>query len=239
MTRIDLHTHTRFFHGFNSRSTWYDPLGVRLLVANARRNNLDAIAVTNHDYFRQFDIDTGNLQIIPGIEISSTLGHILVVGPDPPAAVKPRKLTPAEVVDIAHENGCAAIIAHPYRDSTVVGTDAEFDAIEVNGKRSSTADRLEALADERDLPLVGGSDAHYPFEVGRTFTVIESDPLTPEGIVEAVQHGRVTYHIDERHPSQALRHGYRVIHRLKGHTTAETEQSNVQPSVPTGNNPAE
>lgn len=221
MARIDLHTHTRFFHGFNSRATLFDPVGMRLLVRAARTRNLDAIAVTNHDYYKTHDVDTGDLTVIPGIEISTTLGHVLVVGPDPPTSTHPRQLTPAEAIEIAHDRGCAAIVAHPYRNSTVVGADVTFDAIEVNGKRSSTVDRLHALATEHDVPLVGGSDAHYPFEVGRTVTVVDQDDLSPPGIVRAIRNGDVEYRIDERHPTQILRHAYRVVHRLKGHTTPE------------------
>ncbi len=219
MSHIDLHTHTRFFHGFNSRPTPHDPIGLRLFVSAARARDLDAIAVTNHDYYADLEVDTGGLTVIPGIEISTTLGHLLVVGPDPPTMTTPRTMTPAEAVGLAHDRGCAAIVAHPFRNSTVVGTDAPFDAIEVNGKRSSTVDQLHALAAECDRPLVGGSDAHYPFELGRTYTTIEKADCSPSGVVDAIQDGRVDYEIDERHPSQFLRYGYRVIRRLKGHTT--------------------
>lgn len=221
MPTIDLHTHTRFFHGFNSRPTPYDPVGIRLLVRMARARGLDAIAVTNHDYYAPFDVDAGELTIIPGIEISTTIGHLLVVGPDPPTMTMPRTMSPSEAVALAHDRDCAAIVAHPYRHSTVVGSDAPFDAIEVNGKRSSTVDRLHALAEECNRPLVGGSDAHYPFEVGRTYTELETSEVTPTGVVDAIRDGRVDYEIDERHPSQFLRYGYRLIHRLKGHTTPQ------------------
>lgn len=218
MARVDLHTHTRFFHGFAGRPTPFDPIGARLLVAVARARGLDAIALTNHDYFEQFDVSTGGLTVVPGIEVSTTAGHLLVVGPDPPRRTKPHGLTPAEVVELARERGCAVVLAHPFRNSRVADADVAVDAVEVNGKRSASIDRLETLAAGLDRPLVGGSDAHYPFEVGRSYTTIEGDSATPAGIVAALRSGRVDYQVREALPARLLRRAYGVVHRLKGHT---------------------
>jgi predicted metal-dependent phosphoesterase TrpH len=219
MALVDLHTHTRFFHGFAGRPTWFDPYGARLLVALAKRRGLDALATTNHDYFERFDVDTGDLTVIPGIEVTSTAGHILVIGPDPPRRTKPNVLTPGEVVDLARERNCAVVLPHPFRNSTVIDSNPDVDAIEVNGKRSTSIERIAAFAADHDRPLIGGSDAHYPFEVGRAHTVVDDDRLTPEGVVAALRNGRIDYRVREWYPSQALRRGYGLIHRLKGHTS--------------------
>lgn len=216
MVSVDLHTHTRFFHGFTGRSTKFDPVGVRLLLTFAKRHGLDAVAVTNHNYHCRFDIDTGDVTIIPGIEVSTTAGHVLVVGPDPPARTTPGTLTPTETLDIAHDRGCAAIVAHPYRNSSVATHDLPFDAYEVNGKRSVAVERLQQLADRETLPLVGGSDAHYPFEVGRTYTHLQTEEVTPESVVEAIQNGDAEYRLNESVPIRLLRRLYRLIHRYKG-----------------------
>lgn len=217
MARVDLHTHTRFFHRFRGRPTWFDPIGARLLVAAARARGLDAVAVTNHDYFENFDVPTGEVTLVPGIEVSTTAGHLLVVGPDPPRWTKPGALTPAEVVETARDRGCAVVLAHPFRNSRVADAGVDVDAVEVNGKRSASIDRLEALAEGIDRPLVGGSDAHYPIEVGRSYTTVEGDRTTPEAIVAALRSGRVGYCVDEPLPTQLLRRAYEVVHRLKGH----------------------
>jgi predicted metal-dependent phosphoesterase TrpH len=218
MATIDLHTHSRFFHGFAGRPTWYDGIGARLHVAVARARGLDAIAVTNHDYYTEFDFDTGDITVVPGIEVSSTAGHLLVVGPDPPRRVKPREITPEEVVDLARQRGCAVVMAHPFRNSRIKDTDTAVDAIEVNGKRSRSPALLEELAADRDLPLVGGSDAHFPNDVGRTFTVSDVGSVTPESVVRAIKDGRTDYRIVDRLSDRYIRHIYSVIHRLKGHT---------------------
>ena len=101
MFEIDLHTHSRFFHGFPGRPTPYDEVGARLHVAVARARGLDGIAVTNHDYYESFEFDTGDLTIIPGIEVSSTAGHMLVIGPDPPRQTNPGTMTPEAVTTLA------------------------------------------------------------------------------------------------------------------------------------------
>lgn len=243
----DLHAHTRFFHGHERAARVYDPLGVRLLTGVAGWRGLDGVALTNHDYYREFDLgdrtfglgdrefglDDRKLNFseseggpgsrlgrlarpIPGIEISTTHGHLLVVGPDPPTETEPGEFTPEKAVELAHERDCAAIIAHPYRNSTVREVDADFDAIEVNGKGTDPTTWVRQLAENRDLPLVGGSDAHYPVEVGRAYTEVEAEELTPESVVAAIRDGRVTPRIDRSPSQQALRRAYKWIHVQKG-----------------------
>lgn len=216
MFTVDLHTHTRFFHGFPGLGRAYDPVGARLLVAAAKYRGLDAVVTTNHDYYREFDVNDGSFSVLPGIEVTTTRGHALVVGPDPPARTVPGELTPEQVVEVAHDRGCAAVIPHPFRNSTVREADADFDAIEVNGKGTDPPEWVEQLARERDLPLVGGSDAHYPVEVGRAYTEIDADELTAESVAEAIQDGRVTPQVDRSVSQQLLRRAYRLIHGQKG-----------------------
>ncbi|MBZ6495553.1 PHP domain-containing protein [Natrinema longum] len=215
MYTVDLHAHTRFFHGRRSLGDRYDPLGVRLLTELAARRGLDGVATTNHDYYTPFD-PAPDVATLPGIEITTDRGHVLVVGPDPPRATKPGALSPAEAVALAHDRDCAAIVAHPFRNSTVRELeDVPFDAIEVNGKHPRSQPLVEALAAERDLPLVGGSDAHYPFEVGRAYTVVEADRLTPESVVDAIRDGRVSARVSRSKGNRLLRRGYRAVHSRK------------------------
>ena len=118
MYTVDLHTHTRFFHGRRALGDRFDPVGYRLLAAAARCRGLDGVATTNHDYYTRFPDSLGTTAL-PGNEITTTRGHLLVVGPDPPAETDPGELTPEEAVEVAHDRGCAAVLAHPYRNSTI------------------------------------------------------------------------------------------------------------------------
>lgn len=211
----DLHTHSRFFHFGPAIAGQYDRFGARMALGIARRRGLDGLAVTNHDFFAAETMITPSC--IPGIEISTTQGHLLVVGPDPPARTEPGELDPAGAVDLAHSRGCAAIIAHPFRNSSLPESDAAFDAIELNGKHPEHRAQIEAIARERDLPIVGGSDAHFPFEVGRIFTRLDIDRLTPAAVVEAIRSGRVEPISRPNVLTRGLRSAYTGIHRVKGH----------------------
>jgi predicted metal-dependent phosphoesterase TrpH len=213
MFTVDLHAHTRFFHSIPAEPTAYDPIGARLLARWGRHAGLDGVALTNHDYYRPFHSATERPQFIPGIEVTTTVGHLLVVGPDPPSRTVPGEPTPEEVVSLAHRNGCAAIVAHPYRRSRVRESDADFDAVEINGKHPDNAERVRALSESLDVPVVGGSDAHYPFEVGRTVTRIETSELTPENVVTAIREGAVEVDVRGSRVDDLMRIGYEYTHR--------------------------
>ena len=214
MFDCDLHTHSRFFHFDPAVAAAYDPLGTRLALAVGRRRGLDGIAVTNHDYFRPDTLVSPSC--LPGIEISTSKGHLLVVGPDPPTRTERGALSPTEAVDLAHDHGCAAIIAHPFRNSLLRESDAAFDAVEINGKHPEYRRKIEALADDRGLPLVGGSDAHFPFEVGRVSTRLDIDRLTPEAVVEAIRAGNVEPVFRNGPLLRGLGNIYTAIHYSKG-----------------------
>jgi hypothetical protein len=210
--RVDLHTHTRFFHAGHG-PTRFDPLGLRGNGIAADFRGLDAVATTNHDYAFE---GACSVPAIPGIEVSTTMGHVLVVGPDPPTLTTPGELTPAETVDVAHENDCAAILAHPYRGSAARSSGAAFDAVELNGKNPEHVQRTVRLARRLDLPLVGGSDAHVPVEVGRAFTVVEAAELSPRAVADAVRAGDVKPRIRLGSLDRVVDRLYTEIHRWKG-----------------------
>ena len=213
MFTVDLHTHTRFFHGFEGEPTRFDPIGANLSALYGQWRGLDGLALTNHDYYADFEVIPERLQFIPGVEITTTQGHALVVGPDPPTRTAPGELTPQEVVTLAHNAGCAAIIAHPYRRSSIRKSGADFDAVEINGKHPENIDQIQKLADSLDLPIVGGSDAHFPFEVGRVFTTIDTDVLTPESVVAAIRAKQVEPYVRDDFLNRTIQTGYRYVHK--------------------------
>lgn len=181
----------------------------------ARRRGLDGNAVTNHDVFRADTLV--DVSCLPGIEITTTKGHLLVVGPDPPSRTQSATLEPADAVDLAYDHGCAAIIAHPFRNSTLHDSDADFDAIEINRNHPEHRQRVEAIATERDLPIVRGIDAHLPFEAGRVSTRLDIDQLTPTTVVDAIRDGRVKPVFRDGPLLRGIWERYDRIHPRRGH----------------------
>jgi predicted metal-dependent phosphoesterase TrpH len=197
------------------------------------------VAITNHDYYRSVDGPAlpESVALVPGIEVTTTRGHVLVVGPDPPDRTEPGERSPGEVVDRAHERGNAAIVAHPYRNSTVRDLDLPFDAVEINGKHPRTHTWAADLADERGLPLVGGSDAHYPIEVGRAYTRIDVDDPSPARVAEAIRAGDVEPVVDDHPIHRATRRLYTRIHDWKRHVDLPGDPTPGVGRPPAGGSP--
>jgi hypothetical protein len=63
------------------------------------------------------------------------------------------------------------------------------------------------------VPIVAGSDAHFPFEVGRAFTRVDVPHLTAEAVVTAILEGRVEPRIRESQVDRVRRTAYRYVHR--------------------------
>lgn len=217
MFAVDLHVHTGVLHAFPGRPTPYDPVGLRLACLVARERGLDAIAVTNHDFSSPLPEARYGVRILPGIEISTTRGHLLVVGERPPARTDPGALDPHEAVALAHEHDCVAILAHPFRHSTLRDVDAPYDAVEINAKRPQERPRVVQLARELDRPLVATSDAHFPFEVGMAYTLVDADSPSAAAVVDAVRSGRVEVHLGSGPGARIRQLAYGLVHRLRGH----------------------
>ena len=180
------------------------------IVEGAIDADLDGIAITNHDtlngYDEVADRAPSSLTVIPGVEVTTTQGHLLAlfVEQEPPQA------DPLTVIEHVHEQNGLAILSHPFdRLREYYETDLEAIASQVDGIEAQNSRclfprfnrRAREFADRHNLAITGGSDAHFPMEVGRSTTVCEQ-PLR-----EAIQ---------SRSTQTAGRGGY-----LSGHTTTK------------------
>ncbi|WP_079990799.1 PHP domain-containing protein [Haloarcula sp. CBA1127] len=144
---------------------------------------LDGIAITNHDTLEGYDsvddLAPTDLTVIPGVEVTTTEGHLLAlyVKDEPPQA------DPVTVIEHVHEQDGIAILSHPFdRFREYFDTDLEMiasrvDAVEVQNSRCLLPRfnrRAREYATQHDLAITGGSDAHFPMEVGRSTTVCGS-----------------------------------------------------------------
>lgn len=193
MIRADLHIHTIY----SLDSTVTPKTLVEKLVAH---NFIKVVAITDHDSVkgisetRKLAAAYPDILIIPGVEISTAEGDLLVLGTE---KMPSKPWTVEHVVDFARENDCVSVVAHPYReyglgDSTV---NYKVDAIEVlNGESSTNANKLAYnLAKSMRLPGVAGSDAHQPLELFSAYTEVQAN-LEVAGILKALKKGLVAVH---------------------------------------------
>jgi len=183
--RVDMHIHSV-----------YSPDGtmeVKEIVKIARKIGLDAVAITDHNTVKaHLKSEKYDILIIPGIEVSTAQGHVLVYGV--------REKIPAgksivETAEIAHSLGGIVIAAHPYRfwsgigEKNVVENAEVWDAIEVKNSRCKKKSnmRAKALAEKLGKGMSAGSDAHYPREIGLCY--VEVNASTAEDILEEIVKG--------------------------------------------------
>ncbi len=192
MLICDLHVHTNFSKDGES--------SVEDILKKAEEAGLDAIAITDHDTVdgakKALSCKT-EVVVIPGIEVSTKQGHLLVLGV---TEMIPAGLDVNETIAIARQLGAILILPHPYhvwrhgvarkrRGGMLI-----VDAVEVFNSRYivGSANRKAArIARRLGKPCVGGSDAHHARFVGYGRTFIDAEPSVP-AILQAIREGKVS-----------------------------------------------
>ena len=220
MLSADLHVHTACSKDGESQ--------VADVLIAARAAGLDVIAITDHDTTEGCAIAAGlpgDILVIPGVEVSTLHGHLIILGASGPI---PKGLDVLETIAIAHTMGGIAILPHPFhRYRHGVGLRLkealrEADAIEVfNSRYILGGPNRRALRWARRLgkPMVAGSDAHHCRFVGYGRTLIDAD-RNVESVLDAIRMGR-TKPVGRRTPvrtytKQSLRNSWR---KFKGRIT--------------------
>ncbi len=181
---LDLHVHTNYSHdGCDS---------VDKIVDSAISKKLDGIAICDHDtmngsYAAQKYVADNELGliIIPGIEVTTSKGHLIVLGMGEGIE---RGLSPEETIKIAREKekekkGTVVIIAphpfHPFRHSIgnlCMHSELGIDAIEIFNSRyffGAANEIARRKAARKNIIAVAGSDAHSAECVGLASVEVE------------------------------------------------------------------
>jgi predicted metal-dependent phosphoesterase TrpH len=190
LIRADLHIHTTFSDDSEtSPKTLIDQL-----IAHP---SIKVAAITDHDsvagisLVRKLASPYEDILIIPGVEVSTAQGDILILGTE---HLPPRPWTVENVVSFCKKNAYVSVAAHPFREWGMgdIARNSGVDAIEViNGASSVSANRqAQDLAKELKLPGVAGSDSHKPSELFSVYTQVKAS-LNVDEILNAIRKGEV------------------------------------------------
>ena len=190
MIQADLHIHTKY-----SLDSSINPKS--LVDQLYSHESIRVIAITDHNTVegyhkvRELAAPYPDILVIPGIEISTPLGDLIVLGTD---EVPPKLPAADEVISFAKEKDGVVIVPHPYREYGL-GSSAKLyavDAIEtLNGSTSLHVNKLaENLAKEMGLPSVAGSDAHNVDQLWTVRNEIQAS-LDVDEVLKAIKRGLV------------------------------------------------
>ena len=192
MLTCDLHVHTNFSKDGES--------SVEDILRQAETVGLDVIAITDHDCVdgaKKALASNSSILVIPGIEVSTRQGHLIVLGV---TEIIPSGLDVRETVRIAHRMGALVILPHPYHvwrhgvarriraAMSIVDAVEAFNSRYIVGSANQKAGRIAARLHK---PCVGGSDAHNARFVGYGRTFIEAEP-DMQAIFDAIRKGNVS-----------------------------------------------
>lgn len=207
--RIDLHVHTAYSDGSGT---------VREIIQAAKAKGLDGLAITDHatleGYFKAKQY-SGGMLILPGYELSTDAGHVLVLGLEHLPSEK--DIVNYEwLVKWARREGGLTVLAHPALNTGKQGrwVNCKTDAVEVlNASYPLSLFVKKGLKISKTLgvPSVGGSDAHFPGSVGDAYTVVETDGFRFEDFSRALRNGRVAFNGRLSPVSSRLRIGFRYL----------------------------
>jgi len=172
----------------------------REVVEEAARRGLDGVAITDHNTTKGgllgFKVAESNgVMVIPGVEISSVRGDIVVLGIMEELEFRPKEMDVGEVMELARDAGGIVVLPHPYRRSKPPTFVREFRVDAIEGFNARTSRRLnekaKKLAEAEGIPVVAGSDAHTLDEIGNGITGITADDGSLEDVLEAISKGNV------------------------------------------------
>jgi predicted metal-dependent phosphoesterase TrpH len=164
-----------------------------------KHNFIKVAAITDHDSIRACKItktlasDYPDILIIPGVEISTTAGDMLIIGTE---ELPPKPWNPQDIIDYAKAIDAISIAAHPYRlygMGDTIKTLQNIDAIEIlNGGSSLTANQqAKQTAKELHISGTAGSDAHQTTDLFNVYNKIQTN-LNTDNILHAIKKGLIT-----------------------------------------------
>ena len=193
--RWDLHVHTTI----GSPCATYDPFQI---PRYAKMENLDGVVITDHNFgwaadginVERYDrllssFEEHGVRAFVGMEVTCGDNDILVYPEDIaafvdklPGGLGRMNFDVWEVVETADKVGGVSVLAHPH--SCPEKNEVMFNAIErYNGIRG-------VFHNPYGIPEVAGSDAHFPWGVGKALTLFPEEIGEMADLIRLVKKGR-------------------------------------------------
>lgn len=180
-------------HSIYSRDAILKP---KSIIKIAKKKGLSGIAVTDHDTIKGAlkikSVTSDDFMVIVGAEVQTDKGEI--IGLFLNEEIKARKFT--EVTDEIKDQDGITVLPHPYRNKHCDPKNLlkMVDLVEgLNARTSKELNkRAQILAKRFGVPVIAGSDAHTPFEIGRVQTTIPVDEMIFEDIKDYLLKGEVS-----------------------------------------------
>jgi predicted metal-dependent phosphoesterase TrpH len=187
MAKADLHLHTDFSDGLHAP---------RQVVKAASKAGLQIIAVTDHDTMegalraKEYSLRRPDLgvQVILGEEVSTLNGHVIGLFLE---KFVPARLSAKRTVELIHQQGGLAVLAHPFHMYTgkqsdhhravELLSDIPFDGIETINHGDALSfwsnKKAQKIMSHHRLAAIGCSDAHNSRFIGMGYTEFEGDTM--------------------------------------------------------------
>lgn len=186
--KIDFHVHTS--HSFDGRITPETLASLskkfQIIPAIADHNTISA-----HTEFRKFQIP-----FIPAEEVKTAQGDFIGLFVTEPVK---KGVDFYEALDSFRSQGALSYVPHMFDSSRPGLTKEEYckqaDIIEVFNARSIARfdQKAEEFAKRENKLIAAGSDSHYPYEFGTTYTELDlsEDELQPNLVLKALKNAKI------------------------------------------------
>lgn len=188
MLKADLHIHTTY--SFDSTMALQD------IINKCLKIGITCVAITDHGTIEgALKLrEIAPFKVIIGQEILTSEGEVMGLFLQQSV---PKGVTPLKAVAMVKEQGGLFGIPHPFDrigrwglpKSTIYSLIPHIDVIEAFNSRTLffwDTTRTGLFAKEHNIPATGGSDAHVPWEIGRTYLEMP-DFNSPQEFIQSLK----------------------------------------------------
>lgn len=190
---IDTHVHSSKY------SECAESLDPRQIEIYSKKAGIHGIVMTEHDTLWRYDLfhelqkEFSSILFFNGIEITSKEhSHLVLIGLKD-IGLLCKGIPANDAINIAHEQGGVAILAHPFRNGLPpLNIIDKIDAVEI---ASTSLSRRESelsqyLAQKLNKPSIACSDAHSLSRIGWAYTQFPEQPESTEHLCRMIKEGQ-------------------------------------------------